>query len=143
MLRKQPVTPDGRPVDRLQESVRINKPFRPPSFTKTREQPQRKRKRVSYKDAGGDDNDSDDESGSRKKRKKDENGPPEIDLVAHDLKRFPKYEPKPFEAVASRRFSIPCMTNSKGEVVRNVLSDRKSTRLNSSHSGESRMPSSA
>ncbi|KAL5489747.1 RAD54 [Sanghuangporus weigelae] len=124
MLRRQPVTPDGRPVDRLQESVRLNKPFRPPSFTKTstRDQPQRRRKRVSYKGAGGDDGDSEDDAGSRKKRRKDENGPPEIDLVAHDLKRFPKFEPKPFQAVASRRFSIPCMTNNKGEVVHNVLS---------------------
>ena len=45
MLRRQPVTPDGRPVDRLQESVRVNKPFRPPSFDKAllRDQPQRKR----------------------------------------------------------------------------------------------------
>ncbi|EJD02485.1 DNA repair protein, SNF2 family [Fomitiporia mediterranea MF3/22] len=121
MLRKQPVTPDGRPVDRLQESVRVNKPFRPPSFTKTREQPQRKRRRVSYKDAGGDQDDSDDDD-KKKKRRRDENGPPELDLAAHDLKRFPKFEPKPFQSVVARRFSIPCMTNSKGEIVPTVLS---------------------
>lgn len=122
MLRRQPVTSDGRPVERLQESVRVNKPFRPPSFSKStlRDQPQRKRKRVSYKGAGGDD-DSDDDA-KKKKRKKDDYGPPELDLVAHDLKRFPKFEPKPFERVVGRKFSIPCMTNSKGEVVPNQLS---------------------
>ena len=30
-----------------------------------------------------------------------------------------------------------------GEIIKEELKDRKSTRLNSSHSGESRMPSSA
>lgn len=124
MLRRQPVTRDGRPVDRLHESVRVNKPFRPPSFDKAllREQPQRKRKRVSYKDAGGDENDSDDD-GARKKKKKGIDGrPPELDLVAHDLKRFPKFEAKPFESLATRRFAIPCMTNMKGEIVPTTLS---------------------
>ena len=123
MLKRQPVTSDGRPVDRLQESVRVNKPFRPPSFDKAllREQPQRKKRRVSYKDAGGDENDSDDD-GKKKKKKGLDGGPPQLDLVAHDLKRFPKYEAKPFESVSARKFAIPCMTNKKGEVISHVLS---------------------
>lgn len=125
MLKRQPVTPDGRPVDRLQESLRVNKPFRPPSFDKAllRDQPQRKKRKVSYKGAGGDENDSDDDdNGKKKKKNRMDGGCPEIDLVAHDLKRFPKFEVKAFESVAARKFAVPCMTNKKGEVVPTVLS---------------------
>ena len=124
MLRRQPVTSDGKPVERLQDSVRVNKPFRPPSFDKAllREQPQRKRKRVSYKDAGGDDDDSEEEKKKKKNRKNGMDGPPELNLVEHDLKRFPKYEPKPVESLANKKFSIPCMKNAKGEVIPTVLS---------------------
>ena len=74
MLRRVPRTNDGKPVDRAQESHRILKPFKPPasSMVTDRVQPQRKRKRVSYKDAGGDDDDdSEDEKGRKKKKKGD------------------------------------------------------------------------
>ena len=49
MLRRAPTLSDGKAVDRLQESVRVNKPFKPPTLAKTndRVQPQRKRKRAS------------------------------------------------------------------------------------------------
>ena len=124
MLRKQPVTSDGRAVDRLQESYRVNQPFKPPTVkvTTTREQPTRKRKRVSYKGAQADSDDSDDEN-AKKKRKKDKDWMhDELDPIAHDLKRFPKYDVKPFESISTRRFSIPSMKNQKGEVVPTVLS---------------------
>lgn len=116
MLRRIPSTSDGKPVDRLTESVRVNKPFRPPSVAKPangRDQPQRKRKRVSYKDAGGDDDDDDD---AKKKKKKDQfdNGPPP-DNTHH----FPVYKPKPFDAHAAQRFSIPIMMKN-GEVIPTV-----------------------
>ncbi|KAI5119733.1 hypothetical protein M0805_008663 [Coniferiporia weirii] len=124
MLKRQPMTTDGKAVNRLQESGRVNKPFKPPTIkhAATRDQPQRKRKRVSYKDAGGDDDDSDDDAKKKRKKQFDKDGFGELDLVAHDLKRFPKFEPKPFEHVSARRFAIPCMTNSKGERVPTVMS---------------------
>ena len=58
----------------------------------------------------------------KKNRKNGMDGPPELNLVEHDLKRFPKYEPKPFESLANKKFSIPCMKNAKGEVIPTVLS---------------------
>jgi DNA repair and recombination protein RAD54 and RAD54-like protein len=118
MLRRIPSTSDGKPVDRLVESTRINKPFRPPSLAKpadARVQPQRKRKRVSYKNAGGDDDDDDD---SRSKKKKNDRfgdqGPPP-DNTHH----YPVFSPKPFEEHATRRFSIPVITKD-GQVVPTV-----------------------
>ena len=44
---------------------------------------------------------------------------------------------------ASSKWSNACLLQHGTMHVKNDLSDRKSTRLNSSHSGESRMPSSA
>lgn len=124
MLKRQPVTPDGRVVDRLQESFRVNQPFKPPTIkaATTREQPTRKRKRVSYKGAQGDSDDSEDEN-AKKKRKKDRDATyDELDPIAHDLKRFPKYDVKLFESISAKRFAIPAMKNQKGEVVPTVLS---------------------
>ena len=50
MLKRVPTTTDGKLVDRLKESSRVNLPFKAPAPTKSLEriQPQRKRKRVSY-----------------------------------------------------------------------------------------------
>jgi DNA repair and recombination RAD54-like protein len=114
MLRRIPSTSDGKPLDRLAESSRINKPFRPPSLARpagVRDQPQRKRKRVSYKDAGGDDDDDDD---AKKKKKNDrfgDQGPP-----PDNTQHFPVYKAKPFDEQAARRFSIPIMMRD-GQVV--------------------------
>lgn len=116
---------DGKAVDRLQESTRVNLPFKPPTIKKvsTRDQPSRKRKHVSYKDADGG-SESCDEENSKKKRKSFDKDCTfaELDWTAHDLKRFPTYSVKPFESIVSRRFSIPCMKNEKGEVIPTLLS---------------------
>ncbi|GLB34873.1 putative snf2 family protein [Lyophyllum shimeji] len=122
MLRRVPTTTDGKVVDRLQESTRINRPFKPPTLAVSidRVQPQRKRKRVSYKGQAGDDDesDSDAEAARKKKKKKDDRDGTyhnEEDLLAAN-KTYPVYKPKPFEQVA-RRFSMPAMTNKEGVLV--------------------------
>ena len=125
MLRRIPTTNDGRVVDRLQESTRINKPFKPPTLASSieRVQPARKRKRVSYK--GQDANDSADDTDSGPKKKKKKNGDKDKDGVYHNeddllaaVKKYPVYKPKPFEQVFSaRRFSMPTMKNKDGENV--------------------------
>lgn len=110
-------------MDRLQESTRVNKPFKPPTLVNARVQPQRKRKRVSYKDAGGDDNDSEDDDAKKKKKKKGDNDGiynNEEELKAA-IKTYPVYKPKPFDML--RRFSMPTMTNKIGEKVYNVPSN--------------------
>ncbi|KAG6837298.1 hypothetical protein H0H93_011900 [Arthromyces matolae] len=120
MLRRAPTTTDGKVVDRLNDSTRINKPFKPPSLLVPvdRVQLQRKRKRVVYKGQQGSDDDSDpDDNASRKKKKKKDDGDyhNEEDLLAA-IKTYPVYKPKPFEQVV-RRFSMPAMTNRDGTVV--------------------------
>ncbi|KAG6866986.1 hypothetical protein C0991_003902 [Blastosporella zonata] len=122
MLRRAPTTNDGKIVDRLQESTRINKPFKPPTLAVPidRIQPQRKRKRVSYRGQqdADDDSDSEAEAARKKKKKKDDrdgNYHNEEDLLAA-IKTYPVYKPKPFEQVA-RRFSMPAMTNKEGTAV--------------------------
>ncbi|KAJ4487858.1 DNA repair protein, SNF2 family [Lentinula aciculospora] len=118
MLRRAPTTTDGKVVDRLQESTRINKPFRPPSFTTNadRVQPQRKRKRVSYKEQQGEESDSDDDGLSKKKKKRqdDRDYMNEDELLAA-VKQYPVFKPKPFNQV--RRFSMPSMRNKDGHNV--------------------------
>lgn len=122
MLRRAPTTNDGRVVDRLQESIRVNKPFKPPTpvVAIDRLQPQRKRKRVSYKGQQADESDSDDDPGRKKKKKKDDkdaNYNNEEELLAA-IKKYPVYKPKPFEQVfGGRRFSLPAMTNKDGALV--------------------------
>jgi DNA repair and recombination RAD54-like protein len=119
MLRRIPSTPDGKTLDRLQESARINKPFKSPSLATPaggRQQPQRKRKRVSYKGAGGDDDDDDELA--KKKRKKDgfgDDAPPPDNTV-----HFPVFKPKPFGDHSARRFSIPEIKDKNGLVVPTV-----------------------
>ncbi|KAF8212139.1 DNA repair protein, SNF2 family [Mycena galopus ATCC 62051] len=115
MLRRAPTTSDGKVVDRLQESTRVNKPFKPPT-------PLRKRKRVSYKGQEADGSESDEENGPRKKKKKDElkdkdgNYHNEEELLAA-VKKYPVYKPKPFDQIGVRRFSMPSMTNKDGQAV--------------------------
>ena len=122
MLRRIPTTADGKVVDRLQESTRINKPFKPPSLAASieRVQPQRKRKRVSYKGQQGDDSgDEDDDLGRKKKKKKenDDRGYTEEELLAATPK-YPVFQPRPFDEVfGRRRFSMPSMKNKAGENV--------------------------
>ena len=74
MLRRAPTDKDGKPVDMFDTGRVLCKPFRTPAMVKTRDVPQRKRKRVSYKGAQGDesDDDSDDEYDSYGGRNDDE-----------------------------------------------------------------------
>ena len=121
MLRRRPATSDGRVVDRLKESTRINQPFKPPTIASavTREQPQRKRKRVSYKDQdGGADSDDDSGPGPKKKGDKHKDGVyhDENEMLALTNPKYPVFKPKPFDEVfGNRRFSMPSMTNKDGE----------------------------
>jgi DNA repair and recombination RAD54-like protein len=127
MLRRIPTTADGKQVDRLQESTRVNKPFKAPTFAQPLErvQPKRKRKRVSY--AGQDQAESDSDSDGPKKKKKGDGGKDkdgiyhneEELLAAH--KKYPVYKPKPFDQM-TRRFSLPTMRNKDGTVINLVLS---------------------
>ncbi|KAK0228711.1 DNA repair protein, SNF2 family [Armillaria fumosa] len=117
MLRRAPTLKDGKVLDRLQESVRINSPFKPPSFTAVADRAQtiRKRKRVSYKDQQGDEDDEDEDS-RKKKRKKDDKDAyhNEAELLAA-VKKYPVFKPKPFDQC--RRFSMPSMRNKDGKNV--------------------------
>ncbi len=129
MLRRAPTIADGTPVGTLHDSVRINKPFKPPSLLRKqppREQAQRKRKRVCYKDnQNSGDEDSDDGNPKKKRKKGAQDGTygEDQDLSANDIKRFPKYEVKPFATLGMRRFSIPCMKNDKGEVIPTIATN--------------------
>ena len=120
MLRRTPTTKDGRVIDRLQESTRINRPFKPPTLaTPDRVQPQRKRKRVSYKEQENNGSDSD-EGRARKKKKtsmdKDGVYHNEQELLdAHP--KYPVYSVKPFSQVGSRKFHFPSMTSKDGKPV--------------------------
>ncbi|TFY81562.1 hypothetical protein EWM64_g2452 [Hericium alpestre] len=108
----------------LTESVRVNKPFKPPSLNVTREQPQRKRRRVSYKDAQAADDDDDSDTNARSKRRKSTNdaygeGPP-----PDNTQHYPVFKPKPFgEVFGARKYAIPVMKTKDGEVVRTVASN--------------------
>lgn len=128
MLRRVPTTNDGKVVDRLQESTRINKPFKPPSLAGSidRVQPSRKRKRVSYKGQQAEESDSDTGGGLKKKKKKDNkdgNYHNEEELLAA-VKKYPVYRPKPFEDVfGSRRFFMPSMTSKDGTMISLISSN--------------------
>ncbi|THU89555.1 DNA repair protein, SNF2 family [Dendrothele bispora CBS 962.96] len=125
MLRRVPTTSDGRKLDILHESTKINKPFKPPSFNTNvdRVQPERKRKRVSYKGQQGDDSDTDDDGSSKKKKKKgDRDYMNEEELVAA-VKQYPVFKPKPFDQMIARRFSMPSMRNKNGESITLVPSN--------------------
>ena len=120
MLRRAPITPDGKVLDRTQESSRVHKPFKPPTLAVTRDQPQRKRKRVSYKGAQGasDGSDSEGEGSSSKKKKKFGKDGFERPLD-NNIVNYPVFKPKPFDHI-SRRFTIPEMRNKSGEVIQTV-----------------------
>ncbi|KAF8965252.1 DNA repair protein, SNF2 family [Flammula alnicola] len=119
MLRRVPTTADGKAVGRLQESTRINRPFKPPTLAVTKVQPPRKRKRVSYKGQDKDDSDSETER-ARKKQKKsmDKDGVyhNEEELLAA-IPKYPVYSVKPFSELGSRRFSLPTMRSKDGKEV--------------------------
>ena len=124
MLRRAPVTTDGKFVDRFQESNRVQKAFKPPTVLGViadRVQPTRKRKRVSYKGKENE-SDSDSDDGRKKKKKKDANYVPfDPDVPVPNINlSFPIYKPKPFARLSGGRFSIPEMTNGKGERVTTV-----------------------
>ena len=120
MLRRTPTTIDGKLVDKYQESTRINKPFKVPTPVVQRAQPQRKRKRVSYKETRGTDDDTDSDSGSKKKRRSS------VDTACPpgEICPFPVYKPKPFnELFGPRRYTIPIMTNKDGEIIKTIQSN--------------------
>jgi DNA repair and recombination RAD54-like protein len=120
MLRRIPTTTDGKVVDRLQESTRVNKPFKPPTSSAVieRVQPKRKRKNVSYKGAQGDGADSDSDTGPKKKKRKENDGAWNEEELLAAVKHYPVYKPKPFQQVfGSRRFSMPSMRSKSGEAI--------------------------
>ncbi|KAI0256792.1 DNA repair protein, SNF2 family [Lactifluus subvellereus] len=123
MLRRAPTTADGKLIDRHQESDRINKPFKTPTLVVQRAQPQRKKKRVSYKEAQENDDDTDSDSGSKPaKRRKSTNDTGS--LPPDNTCQFPVYKPKPFnELFGPRRYTIPVMTNNNGEIVKVMQSN--------------------
>jgi DNA repair and recombination RAD54-like protein len=124
MLRRAPTTADGQVVDRLQESTRINKPFKPPTLAVSLQhtKPQRKRKRVSYKEQDGDL--SSDEESVRKRRKADKDGTYTENELLNAIPKFPVYKPKPFEKVfGRRRFSMPSMRGKDGQKISLVPSN--------------------
>ena len=125
MLRRVPRTNDGKAVDRAQESHRILKPFKPPtsSIVSDRIQPQRKRKRVSYKEAGGDDDDDPEDENERKKKKKKGDKDKEYadaDELLKNIQKYPVFKPRPFGE--KKGFSIPVMRGKNGEEVHHTLS---------------------
>ncbi|KAI0306483.1 DNA repair protein, SNF2 family [Multifurca ochricompacta] len=126
MLRRAPTTGDGKVVDRHHESTRINKPFKVPTVVVQRAQPQRKRKRVSYKEAQleeDDDGGTDSDTGSRSTKKKKSSNDFENQNVGCTI-HFPVYNPKPFsELFGPRRYTIPIMTNKNGEIVKIIQSN--------------------
>jgi len=123
MLRRAPTTADGTVIDRHQESIRVNKPFKVPALVVQRAQPQRKRKRVSYKEAQEDDVSADSDSGSKSSMKRRLTNNSENEPQGH-AQQFPVYKPKPFnELFGPRRYTIPVMTNENGEIVKTIHSN--------------------
>ncbi|KAI0273725.1 P-loop containing nucleoside triphosphate hydrolase protein [Gloeopeniophorella convolvens] len=120
MLRRAPTTPDGKVIDRYHESNSLSKPFKTPSLVVQRAQPQRKRKRVSYKE-NKPDSDTDSDSGKKFSRRRksagDVEGPPD------SVRQFPVYKPKPFNELSHAKYTIPSITGKNGEVVKAVPSN--------------------
>lgn len=123
MLKRVPFTKDGKVVDRFQESLRVNNAFKPPSPSVQRDQPQRKRKRVSYKEdtANSDGSDDDDGRPKSKKKKSGKDGAFESPRD-NNISNYPVFKPKPFEQMA-RSFAIPAIKNSDGEFVHKAISN--------------------
>ena len=123
MLRRAPTTTDGKVIDRQQESVRIGKPFKVPTLVVQRVQPQRKRKRVSYKEKQEDDDSASSDSGSKSSKKRKPPNDTE-NQPGGQTYQFPVYKPKPFnELFGTRRYTIPIMTNKNGELVKTIQSN--------------------
>ncbi|KAJ7063395.1 DNA repair protein, SNF2 family [Mycena amicta] len=127
MLKRAPTTSDGKVVSKLNESTRVNKPFKVPTFLVERTQPQRKRKRngPSKKKKKDAPDDEDDESGKKKKKKDDRdkdgnyhNKQALLDAVKH----YPVYKATPFQQIRARTFSMPEMTKD-GKVVIHIPSN--------------------
>ncbi|KAF9052862.1 DNA repair protein, SNF2 family [Panaeolus papilionaceus] len=126
MLRRIPTTSDGKKLERLQESSRLNKPFKPPTSAKpVHVQPPRKRKRVSYKGQDADESDSETERSKKKQKKnmdKDGVWHNEAELLAA-IPKYPVYSVKPFNEVSHRRFSLPTMTTKDGKTITHMGSN--------------------
>ncbi|KZS91127.1 DNA repair protein, SNF2 family [Sistotremastrum niveocremeum HHB9708] len=119
MLRRMPSTSDGKVVDRLVESSRVNMPFRSPSIGKPLpEKPQRKRRRVSYKEEGQESDSEDSDSGKKKKKKKKDGDYTEEPV--DNTVNYPVFKPKPFDQVfgSANKFAIPTIKNKSGQVVK-------------------------
>ncbi|KAF8636674.1 hypothetical protein AX17_003480 [Amanita inopinata Kibby_2008] len=125
MLRRTPTTKDGQIIDRLRDSDRVNRPFRPPTFAAApdRIQPQRKRKKVSYKGHQEESDSDSDVSRRKKKKRKDEDSYRDQNDLWTAIKKFPVYKPKPFEQLTTQKFSLPSMRNKEGEIVTTPLSN--------------------
>jgi DNA repair and recombination protein RAD54 and RAD54-like protein len=111
---------DGQKQPSAESSAVLFKPFKVPALKAPveRVQPQRKRKRVSYKDQGGDDSDSDSES--RKKRKTSDANTLK-DTINDSRKRYPSFKPKDFLQSVASKFTIPTMRNKSGEIIPTVM----------------------
>lgn len=103
-----------------QRSLVLVKAFKTPSFAAPpREQPTRKRKRVSYKEnVDENDGNNSDSDGPRKKRKRFDEYTPLAELTANINNSFPVYEPKPRERVFTQRFAIPTIKNTDGSTIK-------------------------
>jgi DNA repair and recombination protein RAD54 and RAD54-like protein len=127
MLRRIPITNDGMVVDRFQESNRVSKPFKAPTVAAKpveRSLPQRKRKRVSYKENNENDSDESDD-GRRYKKKKPSKDVAYVEdgEVVNINRSFPIFKPKPFGKIFGAKFAVPEIRNKSGEIVAVVLSN--------------------
>lgn len=99
----------------------LTKPFKTPALATShqREQPTRKRKRVSYKENAIDDEDK----GRGSKRRQDDTYCDALSDAAPNINRaFPIYDAKPSEEVFSKRFSIPTIKGKDGKPVTVAMS---------------------
>ena len=103
-----------------QRSLVLVKAFKTPSVgAPPREQPTRKRKRVSYKEnTDTNDGNNSDSDGPRKKRKRFDEYTPLAELTVNINNSFPVYEPKPRKRVFTQRFAIPTIKNKDGSTVK-------------------------
>jgi DNA repair and recombination RAD54-like protein len=108
-----------------QRSLVLVKAFKTPAVAAPpREQPTRKRKRVSYKENADENDGTNSESdGPRKKRKRFDEYTPLAELTANINASFPIYEPKPRQRVFTQRFAIPTMKNKDGSTIKLLTSN--------------------
>ena len=111
---------DGQKRPSTDSATVLFKPFKVPILKAPveRVQPQRKRKRVSYKDQGGDDSES--ESETRKKRKTTDADTLK-DKINYSRKQYPSFKPKDFLQTVTSKFTIPTMRNKSGEIIPTVM----------------------